>query len=97
RNVTGVQTCALPIYRALERDDLLAHAGGGEVEVARCGADRARAHDGPPDPEALEIPHATSVRLNLTVVSESLLVPKARVRHPGRSDERRVGKESRSR
>src|SRR2546429_6977321 len=77
--VTGVQTCALPIYPGEELVELVADHPGAEADEGdqNDGDDEPGTGHGQPEPfvDRLEDRHA----------------------HPDRSEERRVGKECRSR
>src|SRR2546426_7231789 len=78
--VTGVQTCALPIYTL-----------SAAVELVRTGGAHARA--GPRQAvlaESVKLPGSRVLADGFAVISSAALVPK-------RSEERRVGKECRSR
>src|SRR5258706_5489220 len=77
-SVTGVQTCALPIYVVMRCGDPAGALDGGSLSVRTC-------------------PWACTSRIELRSPNFAEICLAVRTRFGSRSEERRVGKECRSR
>src|SRR5207249_9086503 len=90
RNVTGVQTCALPISRAGRVGARGAH-GPPRGFGGRAGPRRAARRDG----KRLDLPRASdrSLALGAAAADGTSAIGDAPPRETSRSEERRVGKE----